>query len=32
VPAERFFYMWFDHQLFPQSEQKRQWLTAKPKD
>lgn len=31
VPAERFFYMWFDHQLFPQSEQKRQWLTAKPK-
>ncbi len=31
VSAERFFYMWFDHQLFPQAEQKRQWLTAKPK-
>lgn len=31
VPAERFFYMWFDHQLYPRSEQQRQWLTAKPK-
>lgn len=29
--AERFFYMWFDHQLFPRSEQKRQWVTAKPR-
>lgn len=32
VPAERFFYMWFDHQLFPKGEQKRQWLTARPRD
>lgn len=31
VPAERFFYMWFDHQLYSRSEQQRQWLTAKPK-
>lgn len=30
VPAERFFYMWFDHQLFPRGEQQRQWLTARP--
>ncbi len=32
VPAERFFYMWFDHQLFPKGEQSRQWLTARPRD
>lgn len=31
VPAERFFYMWFDHQLYPKADQQRQWLTAKPK-
>lgn len=31
VPAERFFYMWFDHQLYPKKDQLRQWLTAKPK-
>ncbi len=31
VPAERFFYMWFDYQLFPKDKQKRQWVTAKPK-
>ena len=31
VPAERFFYMWFDHQLFSKADQKHQWLTAKPK-
>lgn len=30
-PAEKFFYMWFDHQLFSKSEQQRQWLTATPK-
>lgn len=30
VPAEKFFYMWFDAQLFDKSDQKRQWLTAKP--
>lgn len=30
VPAEKFFYMWFDHQLFSKSEQQRQWLTAEP--
>lgn len=30
-PAEKFFYMWFDHQLFSKSEQQRQWLTAAPK-
>ena len=31
VSAERFFYMWFDHQLYSKADQKRQWLTAKPK-
>lgn len=31
VPAERFFYMWFDHQLFSKNDQQHQWLTAKPK-
>ncbi len=31
VPAERFFYMWFDSHLFNRNEQTRQWLTAKPK-
>ena len=31
VPAERFFYMWFDSQLFSKKDQLRQWLTAKPK-
>lgn len=29
-PAEKFFYMWFDHQLFSKNEQARQWLTAVP--
>lgn len=28
--AERFFYMWFDHQLFARDEQKRPWIIAKP--
>lgn len=28
--AERFFYMWFDHQLYPKNEQQKIWLTAKP--
>lgn len=32
VPAEKFFYMWFDAQLFDKSEQRRQWLTARPKN
>ena len=32
VSAVRFFYMWFDHQLFPKADQKRQWVTAKPKN
>lgn len=31
VPAERFFYMWFDHQLFSRDEQTKPWLIAKPK-
>lgn len=31
VPAERFFYMWFDSNLFSKKDQLRQWLTAKPK-
>lgn len=31
VPAEKFFYMWFDAQLFEKSKQKRQWLAASPK-
>lgn len=31
VPAEKFFYMWFDHQLFESDKQRRQWLTAVPK-
>ena len=31
VSAERFFYMWFDSQLFSKKDQLRQWLTAKPK-
>lgn len=31
VPAERFFYMWFDSHLFNKRDQLRQWLTAKPK-
>lgn len=31
-PAEKFFYMWFDHQLFTKSEQQRQWLIAVPPD
>lgn len=30
VPAERFFYMWFDAHLFNRSEQLRQWVTATP--
>ena len=31
VPAERFFYMWFDAHLFRDGEKDRQWLTAVPK-
>ncbi|MGI6263212.1 MAG: papain-like cysteine protease family protein [Succiniclasticum sp.] len=30
VPAQRFYYMWFDAQLFRKGEQQRQWLTAVP--
>ena len=30
VPAERFFYMWFDAHLFNRSERLRQWVTATP--
>ena len=31
VSAERFFYMWFDHQLFEKSQQSRPYIIAKPK-
>ena len=31
LSAERFFYMWFDHQLFDKGDQDKLWLTAKPK-
>ena len=31
LSAERFFYMWFDHQLFKKADQNKQWLIAKPK-
>lgn len=30
VPAEKFFYMWFDSQLFSVGNRKQQWLTAEP--
>lgn len=30
VPAQRFYYMWFDAQLFREKERRRQWLTAVP--
>ena len=29
--AQKFYYMWFDHQLYGKSEQNKIWLTAKPK-
>lgn len=29
--AQKFYYMWFDHQLFTKAEQEKPWLTAKPK-
>lgn len=29
--AEKLFYMWFDHQLFEKSQQKKPWVIAKPK-
>lgn len=29
--AQKFYYMWFDHQLYSKSEQNKIWLTAKPK-
>ena len=32
VSAERFYYMWFDAQLFREKEKMRQWLTAVPPD
>ena len=32
IPAERFFYMWFDARLFREKERERQWLTAVPPD
>ena len=31
VPAQRFFYMWFDHSLFPQEERDKQWLSVQAK-
>ncbi len=31
VPAEKFFYMWFDAQLFNSNERQRPWVTAVPK-
>lgn len=30
VPAERFFYMWFDKSILPQDQSVQQWLIAKP--
>lgn len=30
VPAQRFFHMWFDAQLFREGEKRQQWLTATP--
>lgn len=30
VPAEKFFYMWFDAHLFSRNEREQQWLTAEP--
>ena len=30
VSAQRFYYMWFDAQLFRENERQRQWLTAVP--
>jgi len=32
ISAERFYYMWFDAQLFREKEKMRQWLTAVPPD
>ena len=32
ISAERFYYMWFDAQLFREKEKVRQWLTAVPPD
>lgn len=32
ISAERFYYMWFDAQLFREKEKARQWLTAVPPD
>ena len=29
--AQKFYYMWFDHQPYSKSEQNKIWLTAKPK-
>lgn len=30
VPAEKFFYMWFDSNLFSAGDRKQQWLVAEP--
>lgn len=30
VPAEKFFYMWFDSHLFAAGDRKQQWLAAEP--
>lgn len=30
VPAEKFFYMWFDSHLFAAGDRRQQWLTAEP--
>lgn len=32
VPAQRFYYMWFDAHLFRERERQRPWLTAVPPD
>ncbi|MDU2064904.1 MAG: C39 family peptidase [Sporomusaceae bacterium] len=30
MPAEKFFYMWFDAHMLPKDQQRQQWLVAKP--
>ena len=29
--ADRFFSMWFDHNMLPENEREQPWLTARPK-
>jgi hypothetical protein len=31
VPAERFFYMWYDDRVLPEDQSDQQWIIAKPK-